>query len=109
MTWQWLAGFYDGEGGAYFINDRSLRIDVSQSNLAVLKSIRHFVGYGSIYEKPMRHKKDGCRRKRGWQFTVSGDLAIRFGKILLRRIRHKEKIEQLRFALAAYSKYKNRS
>ena len=102
MNWKWIAGFYEGEGGAYFINGNSLRIDINQSYRPVLKMILDFMGSGHIYRKPMRG------RKMHYQFTQSGYSAAKIIEKLLPLLHHKEKIQQMKRALNGWEKRKNK-
>lgn len=47
MTWDYVAGFFDGEGNVFF-NERTQRIAMHNTDLAVLHEIRDFMGCGKI-------------------------------------------------------------
>lgn len=59
IDWQWLAGFFDGEGCVH-IQEMGLgpknktvryqaRVLVAQKCIPLLENIKHFLGYGYIY------------------------------------------------------------
>lgn len=57
MSWQYIAGFFDGEGS---ISRRTPRngyaITIPQTELNVLNEIRSFVCFGSIYAVAKKHE-----------------------------------------------------
>lgn len=58
MTWNYIAGFFDGEGSIIH-NYKGYRATISQNNQEVLERIKQFTGYGQIF-KP-------AKRKAHWQ------------------------------------------
>jgi len=58
ITWQYIAGFFDGEGSIVH-NGKGFRITISQTNYLVLKTILDFVGFGFIFKNQ--------RRKPNWK------------------------------------------
>jgi len=66
MNWQYIAGFFDGEGSIILKNGRS-RIAIVQTNKPVLESIKKFTKCGNIFEVTKRkpHWKD-C-----WVYSIS--------------------------------------
>lgn len=60
MDWQYLAGFFDGEGN-FHINiikrTAQLKIRIYSTNRQILEDIKNFVGVGNIYDKGYRLKK----------------------------------------------------
>lgn len=59
MTWEYIAGFFDGEGSITY-NGKGFRITISQTNKEVLEKIKNFTGKGKIFEtyKRQKHWKD---------------------------------------------------
>ncbi len=59
MTWEYIAGFFDGEG-TISRNTSGFRISMPQTNQEVLEKIRHFSGLGNICKVTKRksHWKD---------------------------------------------------
>ena len=59
MTWEYIAGFFDGEGTISSVGD-GYRVVISQTNLLVLEEIRLFVGFGNVSQvaKRKEHWKD---------------------------------------------------
>lgn len=53
MNWQYIAGFFDGEGTITH-NGKGFRITIPQTNELVLQKIRLFAGYGNIIYNPKR-------------------------------------------------------
>lgn len=59
MTWNYIAGFFDGEGSITQIR-KGFRVVLYQANEEVLRAIKDFVGFGFIIEAKKRepHWKD---------------------------------------------------
>ena len=55
MSWQYIAGFFDGEGSANKYKNRIPRIQLTNTNRQVLEIIRDFMQCGSIYLHRMKH------------------------------------------------------
>ena len=58
MNWEYIAGFFDGEGyckkqGRYTV------IQITQQHKEVLEEIQQFLGYGHIYRKDNKLKYKG--------------------------------------------------
>jgi len=73
MTWQYIAGFFDGEGylGAFANRARKSekkywRISVAQKDKSVLEEILEFVGYGYIYH----NKTSGVNRTGIYNYQI---------------------------------------
>ncbi len=66
MNWQYIAGFFDGEGSLTH-NGKGFRITIPQNNEEVLKSIKSFVGCGNIIfiKKRKAHWNDG------WSYYIA--------------------------------------
>lgn len=66
MTWQYIAGFFDGEGSISY-NGKGYRLTISQSHYTVLKQIHTFTGVGHIFKvtKRQAHWKDS------WVYSIS--------------------------------------
>jgi hypothetical protein len=62
MNWDYIAGFFDGEGYV-FVGNRLL-LSISQVNLSVLQEIQKFSGLGNIIENNDRQNK---RWNENWQ------------------------------------------
>ena len=104
ITWEWLAGFYEGEGcaGSYITarNESVFRIAISQSNFLVLAAIKKFLKIGCVAEHGPSY--DGIKRRKSWNFQVTGMKAARLGFELLPHMRHPSKVQQLTKALNVY-------
>ena len=74
MTWQYLAGFIDGEGWiGYSVGTRSPRIDVSQSETAVLHEIVGFLSTFEISARFLRSRSGiGFRKKPHYRVLIQG-------------------------------------
>lgn len=59
MTWEYIAGFFDGEG-TIANNGKGFRIGIPQTNITVLKDIQKFTNFGNICKitKRKSHWKD---------------------------------------------------
>jgi hypothetical protein len=55
MNWDYIAGFFDGEGNVHIAktkkNQLAIYIRIYQGSKEVLEEIRKFIGYGQIYQK----------------------------------------------------------
>jgi len=60
MTWEYIAGFVDGEGSIVVNDSTDYRIVIPQTHLGVLEEIKLFANMGYIYEckKRQAHWKD---------------------------------------------------
>ena len=67
MTWEYIAGFVDGEG-SIVKRKQIYNLYISQTNFEVLEEIRKFVGCGYIYAigKRKSHWKDA------WLYNAGG-------------------------------------
>ena len=67
MTWEYIAGFIDGEG-TIVRRKRVFNLYISQTNFEVLDEIKKFVGSGSIYsiDKRKPHWKEA------WLYNAGG-------------------------------------
>lgn len=50
MNWEYIAGFFDGEGCVSHLKNQ-WRISVGQNTKEVLQEIRDYIGYGTIYKE----------------------------------------------------------
>ena len=59
MDWQYIAGFFDGEGSVVY-NGKGFRVTITQTNFKVLDEIKQFTKVGMIFEVTKRkaHWKD---------------------------------------------------
>ena len=78
MTWDYIAGFVDGEG-SITKRKKSYNVYISQTNRQVLEEIRGFVGRGYVYSLAKRkdHWKDA------WLYSSGNDIGTHY---LLSRI-----------------------
>ncbi|KKS53744.1 MAG: hypothetical protein UV20_C0046G0001 [Candidatus Magasanikbacteria bacterium GW2011_GWA2_42_32] len=77
MTWDYIAGFFDGEGSIIH-NGKGYRATISQTDLDVLERIKQFLGYGQIFKTTKRkaHWKESwvyyiARQKDVYHFLVA--------------------------------------
>ena len=66
MTWQYIAGFFDGEGYLGH-NGKGYRVTISQINYPVLKMIQDFVGFGFIF----KNRKRQSHWKESWVYYIA--------------------------------------
>jgi len=59
MTWNYISGFFDGEGSIAH-NGKGFRVTISQTNKEVLDAIKIFTKVGNVFEvtKRKEHWKD---------------------------------------------------
>lgn len=72
MNWEYIAGFFDGEGcvGLFCGSAKERkywRISITQKALPVLQAILDFVGYGTIYKSNQTYKSS---RIVMWQYQI---------------------------------------
>lgn len=92
MTWQYIAGFFDGEGSIVH-NGKGYRFTIAQTNFRVLSAINKFVGVGNVIKVSKRkvHWKDS------WVYYVSRQEDVLF---VIRNVKpflivKKKKVEQV--------------
>lgn len=101
MTWDWFAGFHEGEGHvSYRTSKREFRFEISQTNFSVLKKIEKFLRAGKVHTGRKKNKK----WKTLWSYDVYGVKAARICVTLLPFMQHEGKIQQIIKALRAYRK-----
>lgn len=66
MTWEYIAGFFDGEGTIAH-NGKGFRIAITQTNESVLKGIQQLSGSGYI----LMLKKRKSHWKESWLFYIA--------------------------------------
>jgi hypothetical protein len=67
MTWEYIAGFIDGEG-AIVKKKQVYNLYISQTNFEVLEEIRLFTRVGKIYEVSQRRPN----WKQAWVYNAGG-------------------------------------
>lgn len=106
MTWNYVAGFFDGEGSINH-NGRGFRVTISQSQLKVLEEIRDFTGVGSVIavRKRKAHWKDA------WVYYIArqSDVAFFLNKVrkfvIVKSAKLEEVLPRVRF-IADNAKFK---
>jgi intein-encoded DNA endonuclease-like protein len=66
MTWEYIAGFFDGEGSLVH-NGKGYRITISQTNYEVLDKIKSYAGIGYIFQ----NKKRKAHWKESWVYYIA--------------------------------------
>lgn len=66
ITWQYIAGFFDGEGSIVH-NGSGFRITISQTNFSVLKTMQDFIGFGLIF----KNRKRRSHWKESWVYYIA--------------------------------------
>ncbi len=71
MTWDYIAGFFDGEGSINH-NGSGFRITISQTNKEVLDKIKKFTKTGNVFKvtKRKEHWKDS------WVYFISKQVNV---------------------------------
>lgn len=100
MSWDWLAGFYEGEGSAMIVGKKYLRLTISQCNFDIINEIREFVGFGTI----SHHKPKSLAHSEMWEIVFSGRYAWALALKLRPYMRHPSKIKQLEESYAKSNK-----
>lgn len=77
MTWQYLAGFVDGEGWiGYSVGIRSPRIDIGQAEQEVLHEIVYFLAHSGISARFLRcslkDRRTALGRKTFYRVLIQG-------------------------------------
>lgn len=67
MNWNYIAGFFDGEGTVNRCENDRYKIGITQTNKAVLEEIQQFSGLGYIH----RIKKRKSHWKDAWLYYIS--------------------------------------
>jgi len=65
MDKNYIAGFFDGEGSVYEVNNK-IFVSIPQTNYDVLEKIVEFCGYGLLYET----KKQKKHHKQAWVIRI---------------------------------------
>lgn len=103
MTWDYMAGFFDGEGSVCH-NGKGYRITIAQTNEDVLKDIVSFSGVGSVVKvtKRKKHWKDS------WVYYIANQKDVHFflGNILPFLVVKKKHVEGVIVFLIRYLKEK---
>lgn len=66
MTWEYIAGFFDGEGSITY-NGKGYRISIAQTNKEVFDKILKSIGCGMIFEV----KKRQSHWKQSWVYYIA--------------------------------------
>ena len=73
MTWEYIAGFFDGEGSLVH-NGKGYRANISQTNKEVLDEIKYFSGVGLVCKITKRQ----AQWKDSWVYYVSKQKDVDF-------------------------------
>lgn len=99
MTWEWLAGFYEGEGSCYYQRSngrrRYFRIYIVQKDRAPLDAIQNFTQCGVVFKRKQRPSPNHA-------YSLYGFRAVHLAERLLPHMQCRKKIQQLRRCLAAF-------
>ena len=109
ITWEWLAGFYEGEGtcGCYKYKQNTcyrLSMIIVQKQKEILNKIKRFIKCGSIIRT---FKNDQFGKRHCYQFMLQCAKARWFLNKILPYCRSKYKINQILKALTLDKKYVN--
>ena len=93
MNWDYIAGFFDGEGSIVKHGPTNYRISIPQTNEAVLQKIKKFSNMGNIFKTTKRkeHWKDS------WVYFIAKqrDVLLFSRKIFDKAIVKKEAINRI--------------
>lgn len=81
MDWNYIAGFFDGEGSLVY-NKKRFRISITQTNRNVLDTIKTFTNFGYV----IKIQKRKNHWKNSWMFYIAKQEDIR--TFLLKIISH---------------------
>lgn len=104
ISWQYIAGFFDGEGYVGIIHSKRgpvVSLTMTNTNLALLEMIKEFVGFGNIYEQKVTNRfgKHPCHFLR----FANHKGALRFAEnILPYCVIKKQRIEALITAIKSH-------
>ena len=94
MNWNYIAGFFDGEGTFGKYNDNNgYKLSISQSNEKVLKDIQVFTNIGHIY--PLKKRK--LYWKNAWVYYIAKEEDVYY---FLNKISNKLIVKKESVALA---------
>lgn len=110
----WIAGFYEGEGsiGCYIRKPRKglsrytsyqFHVNISQTNLAILKHIKTLLGYGTIGRM---NRKNSFGRRPLYGLYISNDQCLDFVELIRPYMRCSHKIQQMDRAVRLRGKYR---
>ena len=99
MTWQYISGFFDGEGSLCH-NGKGYRITIPQTSESVLQSIKTFVGSGQVIHVTKRK----VHWKESWVFYIARqeDVYMFLRKIAAHVIVKKGHVEKVLLFLEGY-------
>ena len=101
INWDYIAGFFDGEGSVVHISGGSYRIAIAQSNKEVLDIIANFLGEYGIHTWITYKQPTKLTRSPGYHLAFSKSTSVRFfletiiDKIIVKRKRAIEVLENL--------------
>ncbi len=72
MTWEYIAGFFDGEGSLTRNDRKGFRITIPQTNEEVLMNIKDFTNTGHIFKE----KKRKVHWKDSWTYYIAAQKDI---------------------------------
>jgi hypothetical protein len=72
MTWEWVTGFYEGEGSAWISCSGQPGVSFYQKQKQVLGPIQKFIGFGRI--RPKNRPKKKCKIIWSLQFSSNEDV-----------------------------------
>lgn len=86
MTWDYIAGFIDGEG-SFVKRKRTYTLYITQANQEVLEAIRRFIGGGYVYPitKRRAHWKDAWLYSSGDSKTTHRVLSNVVDRLVVKR------------------------
>jgi len=101
MTWEYIAGFFDGEGSLIKHKGKYFRVVISQTNLEVLEEIKNFTGVGKVIE--VARRKDHWKRAWVYFIATQKDIAFFLEKIEKFVIVKKKKVDEARPIISVVS------
>ena len=97
ITWEWLVGFYEGEGSTW-LDRKTPYVCIYQKEKQVLIEIKKFLKCGKLVKKT--RPKETCRIM--WSYLIGGKDAANLLLRMIPRMRTKKREKQARKVLGVY-------
>jgi len=78
MSWDYIAGFFDGEGSVVYLSGKSYRVTFAQSNITVLNQIADFLHEFGIYTWITYKQPTSLTRLPSYHLAFSKSMSVRF-------------------------------
>jgi hypothetical protein len=96
ISWDFVAGFFDGEGSVVNDNNERYTLNMGNTNREILEVIKDFIGCGNIHITYQKNNERGAHRKTMYNLRITHHLdCLRVAKELVGRcIIKREKLQE---------------